>query len=542
MARSFLSRPLTLAVEDGVISADTTVFDYGCGRGGDLRHLAALGVQATGWDPAHRPTAPREPADVVNLGYVVNVIEDPSERAEALRLAWKLTRQVLVVAARLIWEQAGLRARTLGDGVVTASGTFQKFFTQEELRAWIDHHLGVSCVAAAPGVFYVFRRADLAQRMLARRARNHDDRSRIRVADLLFEQHRSMLEPLERFVEENRRLPGPTELAEGAALSSEFGSLRAAFALIRRITGPSRWADIQIGNGRRGSERRFESHRDVLDPLIEFIEERGRLPRADELEACQEIEETFGSVRAAFALIRRVTGGDRWHAVEERARHDFLVYLALAAFDGRPRFSDLPGDLQYDVRDFFGNYKSACAEADRLLFGAGKRESIDIACRTSPFGKLTSEALYVHAGAVARLPGILRIYEGCARTLTGTVDGATILKIHRLKAQVSYLSYPTFDTDPHPALATVVIGRLGGLEVTFRDFRESNNPPILHRKELFVPEDYPGRDKFARLTAQEERYGLLEDATGIGTREAWSDRLARAGLSLRGHRVVRSAS
>ena len=36
---------------------------------------------------------------MVNLGYVVNVIEDPSERAEALRLAWKLTRQVLVVAA-----------------------------------------------------------------------------------------------------------------------------------------------------------------------------------------------------------------------------------------------------------------------------------------------------------------------------------------------------------------------------------------------------------------------------------------------------------
>lgn len=541
MSRSFLSRPVTLALEDGLISADTTVFDYGCGRGDDLRQLAALGISAAGWDPAHRPDAPRLNADVVNLGYVINVIEDPVERTNTLRAAWGLAKTILVVAARLVWDANGVRARPHGDGVLTATGTFQKFFSQDELRGWIDRTLGINCVAAAPGVFYVFRRPDLAQGYLARRARQHGDHSGIRVADLLYEQHRELLEPLQGFVEEHRRLPNPTELPAGGPLTAEFGSLRAAFALIRRVTGTSRWADVGLGVGRRVSERRFEMHRELLEPLIAFVTERGRLPRQGEVPHGQAIDETFGSIRAVFALIRRVTGATRWANLEARARQDFLVYLALAAFSGRPRFSELPEDLQYDARDLFGNYKAACVEADRLLFAAGNPEAVDLACRASTFGKLTAEALYAHAASVARLPAVLRVYEGCARTLTGTVDDATLLKLHRQKAQVSYLSYPTFDDDPHPALATVVIGRLGRLDVSFRDFRESPNPPVLHRKELFVPDDYPSRDKFARLTAQEERHGLLDEPVAIGTRNGWATRLSQAGLALRGHRVVPSS-
>lgn len=541
MSRTFLSRPITLALEDGVISVGSTVFDFGCGRGDDLRQLAALGIAVDGWDPAHRPEAPHHPADVVNLGYVINVIEDPIERGHTLRRAWSLAKQTLIIAARLVWDANGVRGRPHGDGVLTATGTFQKFFSQDELRAWIDRTLGVASVAAAPGVFYVFRRPDLVQGYLARRARQDGDRSGIRVADLLYEQHRDTLHPLERFVDTHRRLPNPVELPESGLLTTEFGSLRAAFALVRRVTGASRWHDVDLGSGRRTSERRFEAHRDLLEPLIAFVTERGRLPRPGEVPDGETIDETFGSIRAAFALIRRVTGPNRWAGLEARARQDFLVYLALAAFGGRPRFSELPDDLQFDARDLFGNYKAACAEADKLLFAAGNPQAVDLACRASTFGKLTPEALYTHAAYAPRLPAVLRVYEGCARTLTGTVHEATLFKIHRQKAQVSYLSYPAFDVDPHPGLATVLIGRLGRLDVSYRDFRESPNPPVLHRKELFVPEDYPNRDKFARLTAQEERRGLLDEPVAIGTRNGWASRLSQAGLALKGHRLVRAA-
>jgi hypothetical protein len=54
--------------------------------------LQALGYQAEGWDPVHRPEVGKRDADVVNLGYVVNVIEDPGEielACEGLELGWQ---------------------------------------------------------------------------------------------------------------------------------------------------------------------------------------------------------------------------------------------------------------------------------------------------------------------------------------------------------------------------------------------------------------------------------------------------------------------
>src|SRR5688572_23157733 len=85
--RSGLSRPMRLAHEAGLIDPVGSLFDYGCGKGGDISILRGLGIPCTGWDPVHRPDIERAEADVVNLGYVVNVIEDPEERADALRRA-----------------------------------------------------------------------------------------------------------------------------------------------------------------------------------------------------------------------------------------------------------------------------------------------------------------------------------------------------------------------------------------------------------------------------------------------------------------------
>ena len=71
------------------------------------------------------------------------------------------------------------------------------------------------------------------------------------------------------------------------------------------------------------------------------------------------------------------------------------------------------------------------------------------------------------------------------------------------------------------------------------DYSASDNPPILHRKETFLPADHPLREKFARLTEQEERHGLLDDTATIGTSAGWEARLRKRGFTLRGHRLVR---
>ena len=71
------------------------------------------------------------------------------------------------------------------------------------------------------------------------------------------------------------------------------------------------------------------------------------------------------------------------------------------------------------------------------------------------------------------------------------------------------------------------------------DYAKSTNPPILHRKETFLPPGHPLVAKFARLTRQEEHHGLLDETASIGTREGWQQRLAERGFLVRGHRLVR---
>lgn len=154
IGRAEPSRPLKRILADGLLQPGMRLFDYGCGRGDDLRYLAMLGYDAGGWDPVHRPDHDCQKAAVVNIGYVVNVIENTAERQEALCRAWALTEQVLVVSARLTLEAKALGETTdCEDGCLTSRGTFQKFFEQQELRQWIDRTLEVSAVPAAPGVF-----------------------------------------------------------------------------------------------------------------------------------------------------------------------------------------------------------------------------------------------------------------------------------------------------------------------------------------------------------------------------------------------------
>ena len=513
-----LSKPMQQAFADGLLEHDASLFDYGCGRGDDLRTLSALGMDARGWDPAHSPNSDRTAADVVNLGYVVNVIEDRNERADALRQAWALTKSTLVVSARLTWDPDSATGRPYLDGRLTGNGTFQKYYTPEELKAWIESTLDRTAITAAPGICYVFRDPGSAQRLLARHSRE-TSRPRRGIAELLREQHMSLLEPVEEYVRVNRRLPAPTDVPDSGELIDVFGSVRGAFTVIRHATGAQHWVDVDLGTKKRSTQR-FEEHLDDLQPLIDFISDRGRLPRSGELENEAALIDLFGSPRAAFSLIRRVTGPDRWEDLEHDARQNFLVYAALAAFAGRPRFGELPDDLQYDAKDLFGSYTNACTEADSLLHSIANGDAINDACNAATFGKLTPEALYVHIDYVGDLPPLLRVYEGAARQITGNVDDATLVKINRQKPQVSFLVYPDFDTDPHPAIEASLVAKLGEIRLKHRYFGNSENPPILHRKEAFLPPTHPDYDKYARLTRQEERAGLL-DRNDIGTRNGW---------------------
>lgn len=468
LERAEYSRPIRLGLADEIITAETTVLDYGCGRGSDVARLRAIGIQCEGWDPQHAPHGKLAACDVVNLGYVVNVIEDPEERCETLRAAWALTGRVLIVTARLTFEALGQKLDPFADGHLTTRGTFQKFYDHGELRDWLTEVLEARPVAGAPGTYYVFRSDADREYFLAKRQR--------RVSPTL------------------------------------------------RATRPETLCD---------------THRSLFDAVIPFFSARGRLPSVAEVPEAAELYRCVSRIETILSAMRHAVGADAFDRAVHGRREDLLVYLALSKFGRRPTLRKLPVDVQLDVLSFFPSYVIACRTADDLLLSVGKRTELDKAFKQASLGKCTGNALYVHVSCVSQLPMLLRLYEGCARACVGACEGATLVKLHRMRTRVSYLAYPEFDSNPHPSLESSVVVDLEHQSCHYLDYSDRTDPPVLHRKELFVAADYPGRDLFAALTRSEEKHKLLDEPSSIGTLKGWNSALARQSVELRGHRLVR---
>jgi hypothetical protein len=51
LARSTVSAPVQALLRHELVTSEDSVFDYGCGRGDDIRALTSIGIIARGWDP-----------------------------------------------------------------------------------------------------------------------------------------------------------------------------------------------------------------------------------------------------------------------------------------------------------------------------------------------------------------------------------------------------------------------------------------------------------------------------------------------------------
>lgn len=230
MQRYRVSRPVALALAEGIITRETTVLDYGCGRGGDVRYLGARCAAVEGWDPVHRPKGNRAPADVVNLGYVLNVIEDPRERAHTLRQAFSFARRVLVASVRV--DQVPANFTEFGDGHLTGTKTFQKLYTQAEFREYVAEVLGARAHVAGLGTVYVFADEEAESRYLANRAFTRRLEYR---ADLIEEFRKSAV--AKRFVKLTNKLgrvPLAEEFKDFPKFADAFGSPQRIERLVLR--------------------------------------------------------------------------------------------------------------------------------------------------------------------------------------------------------------------------------------------------------------------------------------------------------------------
>jgi hypothetical protein len=259
------SAPVQSLARYGFLDGERTLFDYGCGRGDDVHGLQENGLFASGWDPYFAPDNPIQSAQIVNLGFVINVIEDFDERLEALTRAWSLAETLLVVSVMLA-NQNEVGGQRFRDGVLTRRGTFQKYYTQAEIKAFLESALDEEPIPVAPGVLYVFRDKDAEQRFLMERYRSRRNRLRqpsLRVSgreraervprerrDGAAERYAAYREPLDRlwalWLGLGRR-PDPAEVPDLLALTEGFGSYPKALRFLAARHEPQELEAAQAG-------------------------------------------------------------------------------------------------------------------------------------------------------------------------------------------------------------------------------------------------------------------------------------------------------
>lgn len=498
LSRSNFSAPVQALLRHGLISQQTSFFDYGCGRGDDVRGLQANGITASGWDPHYAAHESKKTAHVVNLGFVVNVIEDPTERVAALKGAFSLTRGVLSVAAMLT-SQIPPDGKPYRDGYLSSRNTFQKYFSQAQLKDFIEHALDHSAIAVAPGVFFVFRDKDLEQQFLVARY--------------------------------GRK---PHTLGTGLT-----------YIKPERLTHVSRLS-VQPRTKTDRAPQLFKAYLNSFTYLWEKCLELGRIPEREEIDASvmQQLENAIGSYPKAVKMtLGRFDQLDLAQA-REACISDLIVFGALQQFEKRTPYRKLEPRLQIDIRRFFGDYSAWQETARSILFSIRNIDAIDAACRSAAekgYGYLIdSESLQLHASLLERLPTLLRIYVACATILCGDISEFDLIKIHIRSGKVTLMKFDDFDNVPLPRLKQRIKVNLRAQDLDVFEYGKEHPPTLLYHKSRYVNEEFPHIAEQLEFESALNRLALYE-LDGFGPPEKkFYEQLEAARWQIDGFKLSRS--
>ena len=424
--RDRLSTPMQMLLKHEFLDGDHSIFDYGCGRGDDLRALESRGIAATGWDPFYAPDGKKIPASVVNLGFVINVIENPKERAQALKSAFALAEKLLVVTVMLDSQSQYKSVQQHADGIVTSTRTFQKYFSQAEMRQYVEQQLQRQPIVVGPGCLFIFKSDEDEQDFLSKR---HSHRI------------------------------APDELVKWSLP-----------------------ADKNL--------RVYERNKDLLEHFWRRCLALGRLPANDEYDRYNELVEKVGSPKKSVSILSSEERTDALREAGKRRQNDLSVFFALNLFERRRSITALSASLQRDIKNFYGTYKAALEFARPLLFSAGKAEDILACCDAAAkngLGHLEGQkSLTLSTSIMDQLPPLLRIYIGCAAQLYGDVDSADLVKIHVGSAKLTLTRYDDFKGSALPLMLERIKIDMRAGKVDYFEYGTEYPPHPLYLKSRFL--------------------------------------------------------
>jgi DNA phosphorothioation-associated putative methyltransferase len=495
LSRTSISAPVQLLLRNGLLRPGCSFFDYGCGKGNDISSLLESGFNAAGWDPHYAKDHPTADADVVNLGFVINVIEDPAERVDAVHNAFRLTRGVLAVGVML--TPTDLKGLPYQDGVLTSRNTFQKYYSQAEIKSYLEDVLQREVFMAGPGVAFIF-------------------------ADEIWQQ---------RFESARYRSGGIAKRFLGVVQSR---SLRV------RAPRPERRLRTSL------SERQFSDHRVLLDRIWSAALDLGRFPDPDEIEFISEVEAAFKTLSRALRLI--TVFYDLGLLAQARAARidDITVYIATQLFQKRTKYRSLDPRLQRDIKTFFGDYNCAQSTGFKLLLDCAKSEQLSTACVSAATDGLgwheEGHSLQLHISLVERLPAILRVYVACGLLLWDSLSEVQVVKIHIISGKLTLLTFDDFDTSPIPLLRKRIKVNIRRLDYSIFEYGSADFPkPILYFKSRYLHEEHPGYADQLEFDEQLRQTGCFDDDGYGPTEDMFRRALEAKRLSVNGMHLERSS-
>ena len=497
LSRSSLSAPMQLMISNGLITQSNEVFDYGCGRGDDIRGLTEIGLKCQGWDPHFAIENPIVHAEIVNLGFVVNVIEDPAERVEAIQRAFGLAKTALVVSVMLYSKDRP--GKPYLDGFLTSRNTFQKYFSQEEFKDYLEDILGNDAIMLGPGIALIFSDKEAEQRFLLGKHRSSNVARRLLNA---------------RLVPRTPRVPRE-----------------------QRVRNP------RVSK----AEREFEELRPTLELLWSQSLDLGRFPESFEVSNMREIQEKITFNRAS-RLIKTHFDLRLLQAAAQTRADDIKLFFVARQFLKKSPYKKLDLRLKTDIKHFFGDYKTANQEAMKLLLESANPDEIRNACEKAAADGLgwleeNSHSLQLHSSLVERLPSVLRAYVTCGLILWDSISDFQLIKIHIPSGKLSLLQYSDFDTTPIPLLVKRIKINILKLDYDVFEYEESTYPPppLLH-KSRYMHEDLDGYAEQVEFDDALEATGVFDEFEQPPTLIQIHSRLSLRRLEILGMSLCKSST
>ncbi|EME3981138.1 DNA phosphorothioation-associated putative methyltransferase [Vibrio alginolyticus] len=451
IVRHELSGPMKTLAKQGYLDGRFSIFDYGCGRGDDLRELEAHGLDVLGWDPVFSPDNDKVNSDIVNLGFVLNVIEDQDERLEALLSAWELANKILVVSVMLANDSYIAQFQPYKDGVITTRNTFQKYYAQSEFKGYLERSLQEDAIAVAPGIFYIFKDKLEEQRYLQSKYQRHHTWHQL-------------------------TSPQPIESKDKAKLAISQNST-------------------------------------LFDDFWNVCLELGRVPANDEFNRSEEVRSLIGSHKKVFGLLQEMFDTKEFENAEKRRKEDLLLYFAMGLFEKRKPYTQQPESLKRDIKALFDDYKTALNLAAELLFAIADTSLINTQCEKAhqqlPASLLNEgHSITLHRDYIDDLPLLLRVYVGAGLQMYGELDEEIdLVKIHITSGKLTLTAYDNFEHSV-PFLVERIKIKMAEQDIDFFDYvNEKRRPPLLN-KHLYMP---PEHENYKKQLSFDKRLATLLD-------------------------------